>query len=83
MYQDAAKTVAIRDKQRNRRDPPNHAEHGEETACHVTLQCVPSFDNDFEEHDVLPGSFKFSSFQVSKTEQASTLKLRNSETLKP
>jgi len=50
MHQNAAETAAVRDQKSHRRNAPDNAEHGEETACHIPLQRGPGLDNDFNQH---------------------------------
>jgi hypothetical protein len=50
--QDFAKAAAVGDQQRNRRNAPHDAEHGEQAPCGIALESNPSFANDFEQHKI-------------------------------
>jgi hypothetical protein len=49
-HQDFSETAAVSDEQRDRRDAPHDAEHGQQAARCVALECDPGFANDFDEH---------------------------------
>src|ERR1035441_5063463 len=43
-------TVGVEDRRSPGGDAPDDPQHGEKAASHVSLQCDPGFENDFNQH---------------------------------